>query len=85
MHQQEGALQPIGVRERRALRVAARVLLWRPHVALGVDRVVEPPIGDRRDGDPRLEHVVPFEQAERRHVAAVAPAPDADPLAVDVG
>src|SRR3989454_6995413 len=38
----------------------------------------------RRDGERRLLHAGAAEHAERAHVAAVAPAPDADAVGVDV-
>ena len=54
-----------------------------PEVALGVVRVVEPPLGDRRAGDRGVEHVGSAQHGERGEVAAEAPAADGDAVEVE--
>src|SRR5439155_386618 len=49
--------EPVGALDGRALVVARDIVAEQSHVALGVDRVVQPPVGDRRVGDPHLEDV----------------------------
>ena len=65
--------------ERRARLVALRVVLRGAHVALGVDRVVVLPVGDRRSRDTRLEDAGRVRERVERQVAAVGPAGDPDP------
>ena len=59
------------------LLIAVGVLLRRVHVALGVNRIVVVPIGDRGAGNARGEELA-VRQSERGHVAAVAATADAD-------
>ena len=59
--------------------VHLRVLVRMAEVALGVVRVVEPPVGDRRARDRRVEHVRPAQHRERGQVPAVGPAADGRP------
>ena len=49
----------------RRIHVAFGIILRAAHVALGVDRVVEPPVGDGRDGHARLENVRGVEERIR--------------------
>ena len=79
------ALEVLGVSGRRVEVVAVGVLLRRAHKALGVDVVVVAPVGDRCHGDGHLEGAVAAEEREGGEVAAEAPAPDADAVAVHVG
>ena len=46
-------------------------------------RVVEPPVGDRRAGDRRVEHVGTAHHRQRGEIAAEAPAADRDPVEVE--
>src|ERR1700678_1570969 len=45
-------------------------------------RIVKAPIGHRCAGNPGTKHIRRFEHQHERHVAAVAPAPDADACGV---
>ena len=54
-------------------------------VALGVVRVVQPPVGDRRAGDGGVEDVGAAQHGQRGQVAAEAPAPDRHPVEVELG
>ena len=74
-----------GVGQERAGVVARRVLLRVAEVALGVEGVVEPPLGDRGAGDGGVEDVGPAQHRERRQVAAEAPAADGDAGQVEPG
>ena len=62
--------------------VAVRVVVRSRHVTLGVDRVVCAPVDDAAAGDTGAETVRTGQRIER-HVAAEAPAVEADPLRVD--
>ena len=59
--------------------VGLGLLVGVAEVALGVGGVVEPPVGDRRAGDRRVEDVGPAQHRERREVAAEGPAADRRP------
>ena len=74
-----------GQRQQRAGVVDVGLLGRVAEVALGVVRVVQPPLGDRRAGDGGVEHVGPAQHGERGEVAAEAPAADGDPLEVEHG
>ena len=77
------ALSCPAFRSGRARLVALGVRLRRPHVALGVDRVVVLPVGDRRPGDGGAEDVGGVRDRVEGQVAAVGPPRDADPRRVD--
>ena len=76
--QQVIAFQPVGKIDRRIVAVPLRIFRFRAHVALRVNRIVPLPVGDGRYGDGAFKHAVSFQQAERRHVPAVAPAKNAN-------
>ena len=79
----EPASDPRGVGQHRGALVAVGVALRGPHVALRVAGVVPVPARDGCAGDGGLEHAGLLGQAHDRHVAAVAPAVDPDPVQVD--
>ncbi len=81
--QQQRAGQPIGERQQRVGVVDVGLLAGIAEVALGVVRVVETPLGDRRAGDGGVEDVGPAQHGERGEVAAEAPAADGDALEVE--
>ena len=81
--QQERAREIGGERDQRARVVAGVVVVGMPQVALGVVRVVEPPVGHRRAGDRGVEHVGPAQHGERREVTTEAPPADGDPVEVE--
>ncbi len=83
--EEEPALELRGVGEDRAVVVALGVGLGRAHVALGVTRVVAVPVGHWRAGDADLEDLRGAQHGHAGHVAAVAPAVDADPRAIHIG
>src|SRR5690606_32339003 len=60
------------------------IVLGQAHVALGVYGVVIAPVGYRGHGDRGLERVRALGDAQRAHVAPVAPALDADTVRVHV-
>src|SRR5580704_6982976 len=68
--------------DRRRLLVFGFVLLRQAHVALGVDGIVEMPVGHRSTGETDLEQIGGFKHGMERHVSPVAPTPDADALGV---
>ena len=84
VHEQQAPCQTGCAQEGRRGIVARAVLLRRLHEALGIDAVVESPVGGRRDGDAGTEGDGSLAQGHQRHVAAVAPAPDGDSAAIDV-
>src|SRR5438034_9207817 len=57
VNEEQAPREPVGALDGRALVVARDIVAEQSHVALGVDRVVQPPVGDRRVGDPHLEDV----------------------------
>ena len=65
--------------------ISGFVVFWQAHVTLGVNCVVEAPVGYRRYGYSGFENIAGVKQGLQRHVAAVTPAPDADALAIHVG
>ena len=81
--QEQRPRQPSARREQRAGVVRVRPMGGVAEVALGVVRVVEPPLGHRRAGDRGVEHVGAVEHRERGEVATEAPTPDRDPLEVE--
>ena len=85
MRKHQLALKIGGLIYGRRIRVALGIILRAAHVTLGVNRVVEAPVGYGRDGDAGLENVGRVEHGIERHVAAVTPAPDADARAIHVG
>ena len=83
--EQQTPLQLRGAQQGRCLVVAAAVLLRRPHETLGIDAVVEPPVGGRGDSDAGTEGYGGLAHGHEGHVASVAPAPDGDTAAVNIG
>ena len=79
--QHQLAAQVLRRADHRGALVALLVLLRGAHVALGVDRVVEPPVVHAGAGEPERE-LVAVGQRVGRHEAAVAPAADRDALGV---
>ena len=77
--------EPVGALDGRALVVARDIVAEQSHVALGVDRVVQPPVGDRRVGDPHFEDVRIRQDRVDHAVAAVARPHDGDAAAVGPG
>ena len=67
------------------MRVGLRRLVGQPEVALGVEGVVERPVGHRRAGDRRVEDVGPAQHGQCGEVAAERPAADRHPRGVEVG
>ena len=65
--------------------ISVGVLLRCAHVALGVNRVVEFPVGRRRDSYTCAEHAATLRHTHQRIESAVAPAPDTDAVFVYVG
>ncbi len=79
MDQQQGVVaEAVDVTQHRGLVVAIRIVLRTIHVAFGVVGVVHRPVDHRRTGDAAAIGVRPLGQQHQRHVAAVAPAIDAD-------
>jgi hypothetical protein len=74
-----------GQREQRVGVVHVGSLVRVAEVALGVARVVEAPLGDRRPGDRGVEHVGTAHHGECGEVAAEAPAADRDAVEVELG
>ena len=79
-----GPLEPVGVGEQRRAVVGLGSSVGVAQVALGVVRVVQAPLGDRRAGDGGVEHVGPAQHGQRGQVAAEAPAPDRHPVQVEL-
>ena len=80
VHEQQRPLERGG--RRRAATTGRRrsaSLVRIAEVALGVVRVVQPPLGHRRAGDRGVEHVGPAQHGQRGEVAAEAPAADRHP------
>src|SRR6266571_1886350 len=78
------ALELRRVSYRRRILISFLILLRQAEVALGVDAVVVAPVRDRAAGKSRFEIVARLEHGVQRHVAAVAPSPDADAIPVNV-
>ena len=84
VHDHQRSLQPGGVLQERAGAVDLRLVVRRAEEALGVVRVVERPVGHRRPGHGRVEHVRPPQYGERGEVAAEGPPLDRDPAQVEL-
>src|SRR5260370_11109583 len=69
---------------RRRILISFLILLRQAEVAFGVDAVVVAPVRDRAAGKSRFEIIARFEHCVQRHVAPVAPSPDADAILVNV-
>ena len=85
VHHQQTAAQPLGVADRRGGVIGSPALLRVAHVALLVNRVVQPLVGHRRDAHADLIDVRIPEQRLQRARSAAAPTPDRDPRGVEVG
>ena len=72
------AAQPVDVGQGRPEPVPLRILLGRAHVFLGVGRVITLPERDGRPGHSHLENIRRRSQCHQGHIAAIAPAVDAD-------
>ena len=72
------AHRPFRIVDDGAHRVGGGIARGVTQVALGVVRVVEPPVGDRRARDPGVEHVRAAQHGERGQVAAERPAAHGD-------
>src|SRR5438309_11847995 len=83
--EEQVSLKPVGPFDGRALVVAGDIVAEQSHVALGVDRVVQPPVGDRRVGNPHLEDVRIRQDRVHDAVAAVTRPQDGDAAAVGPG
>ena len=64
--------------------VGIRIVFGQAHIALGVNRVVQAPIRNRGNRDPGLEHIGVGHGIEGE-VAAIAPSPKAQTIAIDLG
>src|SRR5690606_21791763 len=83
MHEQQLRTEAPEVSHHGRLPVAFLVEPRKPHESLGVDRVVQTPVSNRRHRDAHAENVASASRGHGRHVATVAPAPNADPAAVN--
>ena len=83
MADEQGAIELRGTADRTVV-VARGVLLRRAHVTLGVDRVIETVARRRSDSHTGLEDGTALTHAHQRVETAVAPAPDADVVLVDI-
>src|SRR5205807_5427765 len=81
---QQTALEVFGVVHHGPFVVALLVLLWEPHVTLGIDSVVVAEIGDARGGGSSAKDVRIAQQTEGRGCAAVGSAENTDALFVDI-
>ena len=84
VHDQKLALQLVGIGNRRRLRIPLRVVRRTAHIPLRIYAVVKRPVRDRRNRNRRPEHVRSPRNAQTRHIPAVAPAPDTDPLRIHI-
>ncbi len=84
VYEQVFAAQAVGKVDRRVVFITRWVFLVGAHESLRIDGVVPSPVGHRRYRNGGFEHVGAFENAQRRHVAAVAPSENADAGRVDV-
>ena len=84
MYQQQPPVQLVRIRHHGEVAVLVGILRRLTHVALGVGRVVVPPIGHRRHSNPCLEAVRVGHRIEREG-AAPTPSPPALPLRVQFG
>ena len=78
VNKQVVALQTVCKIERRVVVVTVGVVLRTLQETLGVNVVIVAPRGDGCHGDGALEDIVALQDAERRQVAAKAPAKDTD-------
>jgi hypothetical protein len=76
--EEQAALEPVRMDQGGGFAVAVGVFGGRAHVPLGVAGVVAVPVGDGGAGHAHAEDLLGLEQAHEGHVAAVAPAVDAD-------
>ena len=81
---EEGTVELLGARHRVAV-VAGGVFLGRAHIALGIDSVVVAVVGDGCHGHAGSEDAAALGHGHQRVEAAVAPAPDADAVLIDIG
>ena len=65
--------------------VACRILLGCAHVTLGIDGVVETPVGDRGHGYTATEHIGTFTHGHEGVETAETPSPDGDTVLIDIG
>ena len=84
MNDQQGVFEIFDVRKHTTRVVTFRVVLRRTHKAFRVVRVVQRPVCDWRARHSGCVNTGILHHGVQRHVAAVAPAVDADPVAVDV-
>src|SRR5271170_5212257 len=77
--------QPVGSLDGRGFLIALFVNVVRQtDVSLGVDRIVEMPIGDRGAGEGDLVGLGRFEDGMQGHVSTVAPAPNTKTIGIHV-
>ncbi len=70
--------------DHRGFFVTLRILLWRVHVAFGVNGVVVVPVGDRSAGNPSRKELT-VRQGKSCHEAAVTMTAHPDPGGIDIG
>src|SRR5579859_1206580 len=84
MNQEQFRLQLIRGFKRRCVFVACGILFGRSHVTLGVNTVVEFPIGHRPSRRATLKNIGRMRQRIQSHIAAVRPAPNAQTIAINI-
>ena len=84
MAEEKSTMQLWGTGDGVHLVVTLRVLLWRTHIPLGINRVVETPAGRRSDCHSGTEDGAPLRHGHQRVPTAVRPSPDADTVFVDI-
>ena len=84
VNEQEVAVELVGTRD-GIHQLIVGILLWRAHVALGVDGVVEFPVGRRRHRHASAEEGRALRHGHQRVEAAEAPTPNRDARSIDIG
>ena len=84
VYEHEGAGQVACQWQQAAAVISRSVCLRVAQVALGIARVVQPPLGDGRPCNCRVEHMRHLQHCQCCKVAAEGPSDDADPARVDV-
>ena len=69
---------------RRTLPVTIRIVLRRLHITFGINRIIVTPVRDGAAGNSHLETLA-VRQGVARHKAAIAPTPNSNARAIDVG
>ena len=83
MNQQKFSSQLVCVKKHAAIVISCFVFLRRSHEALGIDRVVLPPIHRTRACDRCLEDIGISHKRNRRHISAIRHARDSHSRSVD--